>query len=77
MELVGQGLGLEWPVEDCLQDVTSPPSCGWAGTGAAGGKVSHVEAVVVTRLPFWRITGFCAILSVQLQNQEKVFILIS
>lgn len=73
---MGQGLGLEWPVKDCLRDVTSAPSCGWAGTGAADGKVSHVEAVIITGLPFWRITGFCAILSVQLQNQEKVFILI-
>lgn len=77
MELAGQGPGLEWPVKDCLQDMTSPLSCGWAETGVAGGRVSHVEAVIITGLSFWRITGFCAILSVQLQNQEKMFILIS
>lgn len=55
MGWVGQRLGLEWPAENCLQDTTSSPSCGWTGVGEAGGRESSVEAVVITRLPFWKV----------------------
>ena len=52
MGWVGQGLGLEWPAENRLKDMTSSLGCGWTGAGGAGGRESSTEAVVITRLPF-------------------------